>query len=161
MLFIDLIDKCVNFCGYAVADIWVLFLGFARAVGQPIIDRLLDADNALAAFAVFWGCHVAPFLFKMNFIFSLAIMNTICYLQNQEMRLIRFGTGGPHMTENNPRKMSPIGSAIFDMLVGMTQAQADVYLAGGNIADADRAARIAAARHKPFVIDAINRPSQK
>jgi hypothetical protein len=46
-----------------VADIWVLFLGFARAVGQPIIDRLLDADNALAAFAVFWGCHVAPFLF--------------------------------------------------------------------------------------------------
>ncbi len=65
------------------------------------------------------------------------------------------------MTENNPRKMSPIGSAIFDMLVGMTQAQADVYRAGGNIADANRAARIAAARHKPFEIDAINRPSQK
>ena len=64
------------------------------------------------------------------------------------------------------RKMSPIGAALFNMLNDMNRAQARVYRSVDKMtetermADANRAARIAAARHKPLVLKAIVRPSE-
>ena len=64
------------------------------------------------------------------------------------------------------RKMSPIGSALFDMLRDMNRAQARVYRSVDKMTEtermssANRAARIAAARHKPLVLKAIVRPSE-
>lgn len=56
---------------------------------------------------------------------------------------------------------SPIGAALFDMLNGMNAAVARVYSGGGTEADANRAASIAAARHRPMVLKAIVRPSER
>ena len=60
----------------------------------------------------------------------------------------------------NKNPMSPIGAALFNMLNGMNQAQARTYQRGGSEEEAQRAARIAAARHKPMVLQAIVRPSE-
>ena len=57
-------------------------------------------------------------------------------------------------------KKSPLGEALFNQLSAMNRAQARVYASGGGDAEANRAAKIAAARHKPYVIDAIKRPSE-
>jgi hypothetical protein len=59
------------------------------------------------------------------------------------------------------RPKSPLGAAIFGMLTDMTRAQARVYRGGGTEQEAARAARIAHARHKPIITNAIIRPSQR
>jgi len=57
------------------------------------------------------------------------------------------------------------GRAIFNMLVSMNQAQARVYRSIDNMtvtqrmARANRAARIAEARHRPMVLQSIKRIS--
>lgn len=58
-------------------------------------------------------------------------------------------------------KKSDLGGALFDMLNSMTRAQGRVYRAGGSAGDALRAAKIAAARHKPIVLSKIVRPSER
>ncbi len=74
--------------------------------------------------------------------------------------------GDPHFVvqKMSDHKKSPLGEALFNMMRDMNRAQARVYRSVDKMTEtermaaANRAARIAAARHKPLVLKAIVRP---
>ena len=65
------------------------------------------------------------------------------------------------MSNDNRKPMSPLGSALFDMLRDMGQAQARIYSKGGAPDEAQREVERLAALHQPIITEKIVRPSQK
>lgn len=64
------------------------------------------------------------------------------------------------MTDSNHKK-SPLGQALFDMMVDMNRAQVRAYQAETFTAESEskarRAVSITAARHRPMVLNSIKR----
>lgn len=58
---------------------------------------------------------------------------------------------------DNRRPLSPLGTALFDMLADMTDAQARVYRAGGTEAQAAEEVARLESLHRPKVLLTIRR----